>query len=133
MVHRHRPLGDRVKRILLVIAKALFERLVPPRQWIEVARDTCAMRFGRLDGAVALGSQPEFLQWLEIELENDGIRPADKAEGRCPFEIVAIGMAIILHMIGQFVKPMAAILDIALKLLRIGLAAAMKHAFLAAP
>ena len=82
---------------------------------------------------MALRRQAEFLQGLEIELEDDRVGPADETEGGRPFEIVAIGVAIIFHVVGQFVEPVAAILDIALELLRIGLAPAMEDAFLAAP
>src|SRR5262245_51748445 len=90
MIHRDRPLCDRMKGKLAMVAQALFERLMPAGQRIEITRDAFAMRLGRLDGAMALCRQAEFLQGLEIELKDHGLRPADEAEGRRPFEIVAI-------------------------------------------
>ena len=50
-----------------------------------------------------------------------------------PFEIVAVGVAIIFHVTGQLIEPVAAILDIALELPGIGRTAAMKHPLLTAP
>ena len=48
VVHRHRPLRDRVERIGGEVGRGLFERRVPERQRIEVGVDALAQMLGRL-------------------------------------------------------------------------------------
>ena len=63
---------------------------------------------------MALRGQAEFLQGLAIELVNDGLGLSHEAQEGGPVEIIPIHMAIIFHVVRQFVKPVAAIVDIGL-------------------
>ena len=67
MIHRHRPLGDRVEREGVRADLALLERDVPERQGIEIGLHPRPVVVRRLHRAMALGSEAEFLQDLAVE------------------------------------------------------------------
>ena len=68
MIHRHRPLGDRVHREFGVIIGQIFKRLIPERQRVEERADALAMDLRRLRDTVAIRGQPELLKNFAVEL-----------------------------------------------------------------
>src|ERR1051326_257062 len=86
----------------------------------------------RLDQAVAARRQPELLQRLEIELENDWRRGADEARLLGPFQIGLVGVLVVALLGREMVLVEAAIADIGLELGGIRSAAAVAPSVLAA-
>ena len=72
--------------------------------------------------------QTEFLQRLAVELVDDRVGLADEAEEGGPVEIGPVHMAVVLHVIGQLVEPVAAIVDVMLQLFGIGRAPPLRLA-----
>src|SRR4029079_14625084 len=68
-----------------------------------------------------------------VELKDKRVGAAEKTEVLCPFKIIAVGVPIVWRVLGVFIGPVAAILDIALKLMRVGSAATMTNSLFAAP
>src|SRR5690625_4702168 len=79
----------------------------------------------RLDFAVTQGSQAEPLEWLRIELQGDPLALRQKPPSHRPLLIGAIGKAVVALLGCQLAAPEAALLDVALQLLRIGCAPAL--------
>lgn len=82
---------------------------------------------------MAARGQPEALQRFGIELEDDRLGLRDETHLHGEFEIGAVGHLVVALVSGKVVMPEAAIVDIALQLVRIGLALADRGAVLAAP
>ena len=70
MIHRHWPLRDGVQREGTAVDGRLLERHVPERQRVEICSHALAMLLGRLDLAVALGGEAEFLQRFRVQLQD---------------------------------------------------------------
>ena len=81
---------------------------------------------------MALRGQAKLLQGFAIELVNDGFGLSHETHEGGPVEIIPIHMAVILHVVRQFVKPVAAIVDIGLELIGIDGPPALGLAVLAA-
>src|SRR4051794_41725327 len=114
MILSHRPLGDRMQRIHLLFDETLLERRVPERDGIEIPLYSYPVLGGRPDRTMPLRREPEFLQRLAIDLEEDGLGAAEKAEVLGPFGIVPIGMPVVFYVVGKLVEPVAAVLGISL-------------------
>ena len=85
----------------------------------------CAVRLGRLDGAMPLRGEPELLQRFADRAGTRSARRRPTKPMRCgPVEIIAVGVLVVAHVLGQVMPVEAAVLDVALQLVRIGRAAA---------
>ena len=77
---------------------------------------------------MALGREPEFLQGFAIELVNNRLRFPHETKKSGPIQIIPIHMAVVFHVIGQLIKPVAAVIDIGLELVGIWRAPALMAA-----
>ena len=124
VVHGHGPLGDRMHREVGGVGHGFLERRVPHRHRIEECLHPAAVNLRRHDITVATGSEPELLHHLGIEVEGDWVGIRIEAEALRPLEVILVGHAVVTNVFRQLVLPVAAILDVLLKLLRIDLALA---------
>ena len=97
MVHRHRPLRDRVQRKVAVgRCAASSNGAIPERQRVEIGRDALAVAFpAATTGAVALRREAEALQRLDIELQHDRLGAGDQPHRRRGFEIGLVGVLVV--------------------------------------
>src|SRR6185295_8186812 len=121
------------KRKFAFIDQRLLEGRIPEGDRVEIGFEPLAVMRRGNGVAMTAGGETEGLQRLAIKLEDDRVRPADESKVLRPFEIVAIGVAVVFHVVGKLVEPVAAVLDVALDLFRIGGAAPMQSSLLAAP
>ena len=82
---------------------------------------------------MALCREAEALQRLDIELQDDRLRRGDQPHRRRALEIGLVGVLEIELLGRQLVFPEAAIGDVAVELLRVGCALALRVALGAAP
>jgi hypothetical protein len=112
----------------------MFQRRLPEGQRIEVMRHPRPQRFGRLPtGALAARRQPELLQHVGVERDDDGRVARAPALLLRKVEVVAVPVAHIAQRLGQMVKVHAVVFRIHLPLLWVGLALERLRAVLAAP
>ncbi len=147
VVHHHRPLGDRVQRILVgdgaparcadrAVRARAFERGVPEGQRIEILGQALAIdERGRLRPVVKpLSREAELLQRLRIHLQDHlHRRVAEQRMLLRELEVVLVRVTVIAHVLRPAMHEETLVLDVALPLLRIGLAAQGFVAVLAAP
>ena len=134
VVHRHRPLRDRSERIAREIGRLRLQRRVVERQRIEVALDALAQVLRRLPARpLALRGEPELLQHLGIELDQDRIVEAAHAHALRPFHVALVPVAHVLVRRRQLVVEHAVVVRVHLPLLRVRLALQELVAVLAAP
>ena len=132
VIHGRRSLGDGVQREIR-LGVGCLERRVPERQRIEIRAHALAMPPGRLHRAVALRRQAELLQLLAVQLQDDRLGLLDEAHGARVLQIRSIGMLVEARFGYQLALPETAVLDVALQLLGVGLAATRLAAIGAAP
>ena len=89
-------------------------------------RSRCAV--GRLDRAVALGGEAEFLHGLAIELQHDLRGAVDQAQPLGVFQVRGIGVLVVQRLGRVVVFPEAAVGDVALQLVGVGRADALAFA-----
>src|SRR5262249_47215038 len=106
---------------------------IPEGERIEIGSDAGPVALGRLDRAMPFGSEAKLLQDLAIELQHDLFGPIDEAHRRRPFQVVLVGVAIEALRLGEFVVPEAAVSDVAIELLRVGLSRAVPVALRTPP
>ena len=133
VIHRHRPLGDGVHRVLRHIDRRALERRIPERQGVEIGLDPLALGVGRLHRPVSLRGEAEALQRLGIELHDDLVGGADKTDRGGVVQIILVGVLEIALFRRQLVLPETAILDIVPELVGIGRTGAVARPVLAAP
>jgi len=78
-----------------MLARAAIERRIPERNRIEVFFDPRLVRRRRLDRTMSTRGLTEFLQRLEIKLEDDRRRRADEADILGPVEIGLVGVLVV--------------------------------------
>ena len=82
---------------------------------------------------MTLGGKTEFLQGFRIQLQHDRVGLGDEAHAGRPLQVVAIAHLVVTRRFGNRRVPETAVLDVALQLLRIRRALALRFAVLAAP
>ena len=107
---------------LLAAAKAKSSRL--QKQRIEALAQPRPIRFRRQLGAEAFARELEFPHRLGIDLQHDLVPEIFQSQTDCPVEVIGIGVAEEFRIVRNLGAPMAAVLDIALELVRVGLAPA---------
>ncbi|KUP94251.1 hypothetical protein TRIHO_08640 [Tritonibacter horizontis] len=117
VIHGHRPLGEGIDRKARV---ALRVGLVPDRQRCHGVLDAGAQVVGGLALAVAFGGQLEFAQRFDVELEQVGLRGVEQAKIDCPVLIGHVPGFVIAGLFGDVFDEKAAVVDIPLELVRIG-------------
>src|SRR5690606_23759896 len=90
------------------------------------------MLLRRLDLPMPARGEPEALHRFRVELHDDRLGLAVEAEGDRPLEVVAVGEAVVAHVLRQREAPVAAVLDVVLKLAGVDLAFAVLRPVLAA-
>ena len=134
VVHRHRPLRDRVERELREIGALRLQRLVIERQRIEVGLDPLAQVVGRLPrDPLALRREAELLEHFRVEMDQDRLGVALDPRALRPLEVALVPVAHVLVGRRQLVLEHAVVPRVHLPLPRIGLAAHELFAALAAP
>src|SRR5690606_33159648 len=94
-----------------------LERRVPERDRIEEDLDAAAMALRRLHRAMSAGGEPEFLQWLQVELEDDGLGSAQETHLLRPFQVGFVGVLVELLLGRKLVVIEAAVGNVLFKLL----------------
>ena len=129
----HRPLGERVDVELVDVDVGVLEGLVPDRQRVHRALDPLAQVLGRLLVAMALGGELELAQRLDVEVEGVELRRVVDADLDRPILVGLVPRLVELRLFRDVTDPETAVLDVFLQLVRVGLAAAVLVAVLAAP
>ena len=81
---------------------------------------------------MSAGGEPEFLQWLQIELKDDGLGSTDKADLLRPFQVGFVGVPVELLLGRKVVVIEAAVRDVLLELFWVRRALSVALAILAA-
>ena len=124
VVHEHRALGQREEGVFIRVDALLLKWFVPHRQRVEVLHQPLTVDLiVRLRAVVqALSRQAEFLQRLGIELHDDGLDLADETDIRRHLEVVLVGVAHVLLVVGPVVREEALVLDVLFPLVGVRLA-----------
>src|SRR3546814_4311132 len=126
LLFRSRPLLDGVDIELPTLQRGLLERRIPDRQRVEVGLDAPALAVRRLHRAMPARRQAELLQHLAVELQGDRLLARQPAHRLGVGEIALVG-ELEVELVGrQRVRPEAAVLDVALELVRVRLAGAVR-------
>ena len=116
-----------------LVVDLILKRRIPDRHRIEIGFDPRAIFLRRQDIAVAPGREPKFLHRLAVELQDHRVCITVETKLGRKFQVVLVGMLEVEFVRLQLAPPVAAILDIFLKLLRIDGTLAFLRAILAAP
>ena len=134
VVHRHRPLGQRVERELVGVDQFALERLVVERQRVEVGLDALRQVPRRpAAGTSALRGEAELLQHLGVQVHVDRLGVARHAVRPGPLEVALVPVTHVLVRLRQLVMEHAVVLRVHLPLPRVRLALEELLATLAAP
>ena len=134
MIHRHRPLRDGIERIALLVAQLRLQRLIVERQRIEEGFDALAQMLGGLLAlGLALRRQPELLQDIRVQVQQDRFGITRQAVTLRPFQIALVPVTHVLETFRQFVMVVTVVLFIHLPLVRVRFALHELLATLAAP
>ena len=125
MIHRHRPLGQRVDRVFDRIDVTILERRIPDRQRVHRDLDAPAQMLWRLAAPYAFGGKLELAQRFDVKLEDVGLDHIVKAHLHRPVLIFIAEGFVIGGVVGDMFHPEAAIVDIGLQLVGVHFTPAM--------
>src|SRR5262249_41915836 len=132
VVHGHGPLRDGGRRVCRHVGLLILERRIPEGQRVEIRLDACAVPLRRRHRRMAARRGPHLLHALAIDLEGYRCRREAHALAERPFDVVAVSVPVIAHVLGEMVHVEAAFGDILLELAWVDVAATEVTSVLAA-